>query len=194
MRSFHFPGRSLVYGRRAMCAPRIPPPASPPSRSCARRQRRRCGDRHGRGAGGGRAADDGHRRRLLRADRQAGRKKLIALNAAGRAPKAATLSGIARRAKRHRDRPARTPSRCPAPSTAGAPARGSRHMPLERLLAAGHRACRGRLRRGPARRRRLGARRRASWRRHPAPGRHLLKGGEPPRPARSCASRRWRRR
>ena len=91
MRSFHFPGRSLVYGRRAMCATSHPAGQPDGHRGAeGGRQRGRCGDRHRRRAGGGGAAHDGHRRRLLCPPRQARRKKPIALNASGRAPKAAT--------------------------------------------------------------------------------------------------------
>ena len=72
MRSFHFPGRSPVYGRRAMCATSHPAASLTAIETLqAGRQRGRRGHRHRRRAGRGRAADDGHRRRLLRDDGQA---------------------------------------------------------------------------------------------------------------------------
>ena len=58
-------------------------------------------------------------------------------------------------------------------------------MPLERLLAAGHRAGARGLRGDPARRRRLGAQRRQDLPRMPAPGSTCSRAAARPRPARS---------
>ena len=145
-----------------------------------RRQRGRCGHRHRRRAGRRRMPHDRDRRRLLCHRRQARRKKPIALNAAGRAPKAATADWYAKKGIKRIETtsvhavtvPGAIDGWCRLLEDHGT-------MPLDRLLAPAIELAEARLRGRPARRRRLGAGPCAS---SPAPGprRTCCKGGRPP--------------
>ena len=158
MRSFHFPGRSPVYGRRAMCATSHPAGSLDGHRDPeGRRQRGRCGHRHRRRAGRRRMPHDGDRRRLLRHRCQA-RQEAHRAQCGG--TRAQGCHGRLVRKERHqahrdhqracRDRARRRRRLVPA-------ARGSRQHAARSAAGARHRAGRARLRRRAARLRRLGA-------------------------------------
>ena len=147
MRNFHFPGRSPVVARNAMCAT-VASAGQPDGDRDAegRRQCGRCRDRGLRRAVRGRAGDDRHRRRLLRHARQA-RRAADRAQRPGRAPQAATAEWYAghgitaiettsphavTRARRHR--------------RLDAAAQGPRHAAARPAADAGDRVRRGRLR------------------------------------------------
>ena len=192
MRSFHSPGRSLAYGRRAMCA------TSHPAASLAGIEMLRQGgnavdaaiataavlavvEPHMTGIGGDCFA-------LIA---KPGARKLIALNASGRAPKAATAAWLAKPGLARIE-----PDSAHAVTVPGAIDGWMRLLEDHGTLAdrapaaAGHRAGAGGLRGDAARRLRLGAQRRPSSR-HAGATKHLLKAGRAPQGAPSCASRRW---
>ena len=163
MRNFHFPGRSLVYARRAMCATSHPMASlraievlkeggNAVDAAIATAAVLAVVEPHMTGIGGD----------CFALVAKPGERQLIALNAAGRAPAGATADWLAKaRPAAHRahqpacrDRARRRRRLVPA-------ARRPRHHAARAAAGARDRAGRGRLRRCPARRRRLGAARAA---------------------------------
>ena len=194
MRSFHFPGRSLVYGRRAMCA------TSHPAASLACIEVLRQGgnavdaaiataavlavvEPHMTGIGGDCFA-------LIA---KPGTRKPIALNASGRAPKAATAAWLAK-AGLARIEPD-SPHAVTVPGAIGGWMRlleDHGTWPHRAPAAAGHRAGAGGLRGDPAGRGRLAAQRRQGWAAMPGPGSICSRPAEVARGGRHRAlSRRW---
>ncbi len=182
MRSFHFPGRSPVYARRAMCA--TSHPLGEPDRDRdpqGRRQCRRCGDRHRRRAGRGGVPHDRHRRRLLchtgAARREADRPQRRRPRAEGRHCRLVRQEGHCA----HRDDERACGDRARRDRRLVPAARGSRHDAAGKTAGARHRSRRTRVRGCPARCRRLGERHAQIHERRrqaqPAEGRSRAPGG-----------------